>query len=201
MPFYAPNEHLTRPWRPLPPWVDLLDPVAFVTMLVLSLVCAFSLVLRFRRGGRPSTPADQVAGTGRPGRARLPGPVPRRDRPVLGQPTWFSAALGVVSLTMIPVATAIAVLRHDLYDVDKALAGAVTWGLLSLVLLLVYGVTSSAAGLLLGRESALVRGGRYGGLCPGPDPGAAIRAVLGRPPALSPPTCGLRCGPTTCGAR
>jgi len=29
----------------------------------------------------------------------------------------------VVSLTMIPVATAIAVLRHDLYDVDKALAG------------------------------------------------------------------------------
>ena len=40
---------------------------------------------------------------------------------IWGEPLWFSAAIGLASLVATPVAAAIAVLRHDLYDVDKAL--------------------------------------------------------------------------------
>jgi signal transduction histidine kinase len=51
------------------------------------------------------------------------------------------------------VAAAIAVLKHDLYDVDKALGLAVTWGLLTALLLGVYAAVSSIVGVLIGQES------------------------------------------------
>jgi signal transduction histidine kinase len=51
------------------------------------------------------------------------------------------------------VAAGIAVLRHDLYDVDKALVLAVTWGLVTALLLSVYAAVSSMTGLLIGHDS------------------------------------------------
>jgi signal transduction histidine kinase len=51
------------------------------------------------------------------------------------------------------VAAAIAVLRHDLYDVDKALGLAVTWGVVTTLLLGVYASVSSMAGVLIGQDS------------------------------------------------
>ncbi|MGH3459327.1 sensor histidine kinase, partial [Aeromicrobium sp.] len=68
---------------------------------------------------------------------------------------WMSGAVVVTALVGIPVATAIAILRHDLYDVDKALAGAVTWGLVTVGLLAVYAATSLTAGVFLGQGSAV----------------------------------------------
>jgi hypothetical protein len=56
----------------------------------------------------------------------------------------------------VPIAVAIATLRHDLYDVDKALAGAVTWGLLTVVLAGVYLAVSVGAGAPVGGDDALV---------------------------------------------
>jgi signal transduction histidine kinase len=72
---------------------------------------------------------------------------------VWGHSTWVSAGIGIASLVATPVAAAIAVLRHDLYDVDKALALALTWGLVTAGMLAVYAVASSTAGLLVGRDS------------------------------------------------
>ena len=72
---------------------------------------------------------------------------------IWGEAFWISAAVGIASLVATPVAAGIAVLRHDLYDVDKALALAVTWGLLTALLLAVYAAVSSIAGLLVGRDS------------------------------------------------
>jgi signal transduction histidine kinase len=71
-----------------------------------------------------------------------------------GRPWWFSGAVGVSAVVGLPVAVGIAVLRHDLYDVDKALTTAVTWALVSTGLLAVYVVSTFAAGLLVGRGSA-----------------------------------------------
>ena len=55
----------------------------------------------------------------------------------------------------LPLATAIAVLRYDLYDVDKAISTAVTYGLITAGLLTVFAVTSFAAGLIAGRASPI----------------------------------------------
>ena len=55
----------------------------------------------------------------------------------------------------IPVATAIAVLRHDLYDVDRALSATVTYGIVTTALLAFYTAATFLAGVALGRESAV----------------------------------------------
>ncbi|MGQ7295728.1 histidine kinase [Quadrisphaera sp. KR29] len=62
------------------------------------------------------------------------------------------AGIGVA----IPAATGIAVLRHDLYDVDRALAATTTYALLSAVLLGVYTLAVFVGGLWLGRESPVL---------------------------------------------
>ena len=55
----------------------------------------------------------------------------------------------------IPAATAIAVLRHDLYDVDRALSATVTYGIVTTALLAFYTVATFLAGVALGRDSAV----------------------------------------------
>jgi signal transduction histidine kinase len=55
----------------------------------------------------------------------------------------------------IPATTAIAVLRHDLYDVDRALSAAITYGIVTTALLAFYTVATFLAGVALGRESAV----------------------------------------------
>jgi signal transduction histidine kinase len=55
----------------------------------------------------------------------------------------------------IPAATAIAVLRHDLYDVDRALSAAITYGIVTAALLTFYTVATFLAGLTLGRQSTV----------------------------------------------
>ncbi|WP_212986834.1 sensor histidine kinase [Actinoplanes auranticolor] len=55
----------------------------------------------------------------------------------------------------IPAATAIAVLRHDLYDVDRALSATVTYGIVTTALIAFYTAATFLAGVALGRESAV----------------------------------------------
>jgi signal transduction histidine kinase len=55
----------------------------------------------------------------------------------------------------IPAATAIAVLRHDLYDVDRAFSTAVTYGIVTTVLLAFYTAATFLAGVALGRQSVV----------------------------------------------
>jgi signal transduction histidine kinase len=56
----------------------------------------------------------------------------------------------------VPAATTIAMLRHDLYDVDRALSGAVAYILASAALLGVFTAVSIASGVVLGRDSVAV---------------------------------------------
>jgi signal transduction histidine kinase len=67
------------------------------------------------------------------------------------------AVLGLVAVGVaIPTATGIAVLRHDLYDVDRALAATTTCALLSAALLGVYTLAAFVGGLWLGRDSPVL---------------------------------------------
>ena len=152
-PFRAPLHDLPRPFGPLPVWAQLVGAVAFVLMLALVLACAGSLVIRFRRSGpvqRAQIKWLALAGLGVP----LYPLMCLVEIALWGRPLWLSAAVGVGALVGIPLATAIAMLRHDLYDVDKALAATVTYGLVTSVLLAIYATTSFTGGLVLGRSSS-----------------------------------------------
>ncbi len=64
------------------------------------------------------------------------------------------ALFGLAALCLaLPAATAIALLRHDLYDVDKAISAAATYGLATAVLLGCYTAASFLVGLGAGRTS------------------------------------------------
>ena len=57
------------------------------------------------------------------------------------------------TLVAVPLATAIALLRHDLYDVDRAISAAATYGLVTAVLLGFYTLASFLVGIAAGRAS------------------------------------------------
>ena len=151
-PFRAPLADLDRPFGPPPAGWELIALVAFVVLLLLVVACAVSLGLRFRRAGRIQRQQIKwlaLAGIGMP----LYPLLCLLEIVIWGETLWFSTGIGLVSLLATPVAAAIAVLRHELYDVDKALGLAVTWVLVTALLLSVYGAVSSMAGVLIGRGS------------------------------------------------
>jgi signal transduction histidine kinase len=74
---------------------------------------------------------------------------------LLGKADLVLVGLILVYLA-IPAATAIAMLRHDLYDVDRALAVAVAYTIATAVLLAVFTAVSFGTGLVLGRNSVAV---------------------------------------------
>jgi signal transduction histidine kinase len=153
-PFRPPLHDLARPFRAPAVWVDVLHLVVFVCMLALFVVCAASLVLRLRRADRIQRLQIKwlaLAGIGMPLYPLLCG----LEILLWGRPLWVSAAVGIASVVATPIAAGTAVLRHDLYDVDKALAIAVAWGMLTTALLAVYGVTSSIAGAVVGGDSPI----------------------------------------------
>jgi signal transduction histidine kinase len=150
-PFRAPLAGLDRPFGPAPGWWQVVAETSFGLMIVLVVACAASLVLRFRRSEgveRQQIKWLALAGLGVP----LYPLLCLIEIVVWGQAGWFSGAVGLVSLIATPIAAGVAVLRHDLYDVDKALALAVAWGLVTAVTLAVYAAVSSLTGLLVGRS-------------------------------------------------
>ena len=151
-PFRAPVAELERPFGPPRAWWEPVGLVAFVVLLLLVVACAASLALRFRRADRPQRQQVKwlaLAGIGLP----LYPLLCLLEILVWGRPLWLSAAVGLACLLATPLAAAIAVLRHDLYDVDKALGLAAAWGLVTAALLGVYAAVSSVAGVLVGRNS------------------------------------------------
>jgi signal transduction histidine kinase len=82
---------------------------------------------------------------------------------------WFSflllgtADLVVIGLALmyvgVPTATAIAMLRHDLYDVDRVLSGSITYGLVSAALLFILTVATFVSGLVVPGESTIAAAG------------------------------------------
>src|SRR4051794_4189488 len=153
-PFQPPLEHLARPFGPPPLAVQLAAFLADVTLLALLIACAASLVARYRRSAdvqRRQLKWLALAGVAVPGFIV----VCLIELLVFGRPEWGSLALAVATGLGVPAATAVAVLRYDLYDVDKALAATVLYGLVSAVLLGIFACVSFAGGLLLGHDSTV----------------------------------------------
>lgn len=155
-PFLAPLQAM-EPFQHQPVWLGVATVVGFVVLVVVGPASAVSLVARSRRGPllRAQIRWLALAGLGLPSFPLLC----LIEIGIHGRPGWFSVAALLVSLVGIPVAAAIAIVRHDLYDVDRALAATVTWGLVSAVLLGLYAACSAGAGLVLGRGSATAAAG------------------------------------------
>ncbi|HEY5979529.1 MAG TPA: sensor histidine kinase [Microlunatus sp.] len=150
--FRAPLDTLDRPFGLPPAWLDVVSTVPFVVMLALLVAAAVSLVLRYRRADRIQRLQIKwlaLAGLGVP----LYPLLCLVEILVWGRPLWVSAAVGIASIVATPVGVGIAVLRYDLYDVDRALASAVAWGVVTAGLVGVYAVASTVTGALVGGDS------------------------------------------------
>jgi signal transduction histidine kinase len=153
-PYAAPLRFVPHPFARPPFAFDLLGTLADLALLVLLVACAASLVVRYRRADelrRRQLKWLALAGVGVPGFIV----VCLTEVVVTGQAGWVSLAVALATGLGIPVATAIAMLRHDLYDVDKALAATVSYALITAVVLATFAVASFAGGLLLGRDSTV----------------------------------------------
>jgi signal transduction histidine kinase len=153
-PFRPPLESLERPFGQAPWLVELLAAVAFPTLLLLCLASAASLAQRYRRSDTRCRAQLKWLALGGIGLMAYPL-VCLTEIVVTGGPSWPSAALAVTSVIGIPLSVAVATLRHDLYDVDKAFAGAVTWGLLTVALVALYAAVSTVAGAVVSGGSVI----------------------------------------------
>jgi signal transduction histidine kinase len=153
-PYAAPLRHLRHAFAPPPLAVQAVAFALDLTLLGLLVASAASLVVRYRRAGEEDRRRIRwlaLAGVGVPGFIVLC----LVEVIVTGRAGWLSAAVALLTGLGIPAATAIAMLRHDLYDVDRALAATVAYGLASAVLLAIFAVASFAAGVLLGGGSTV----------------------------------------------
>jgi signal transduction histidine kinase len=151
-PYRAPFEHLDHPFGSPPAAVSAVATLGEAALLLGVIAAAASLVVRYRRADdlrRRQLKWLALAGTGVPVFLVVCG----GEAVATGRPGWAGLVLGVAALIGIPVAVAIALLRYDLYDVDRALATTVAYALATAVLLAVFGAASFVAGLVLGRGS------------------------------------------------
>jgi signal transduction histidine kinase len=152
-PFIAPMQDLPRPWGVYPWPVELLGVVANLGLVALSLAAGASLIVRFRRAsGRQRLQLKWLALAGIVGVLYPVACV--TEILITGKTDTFAGVMGVFALVALPVSVAVAMLRHDLYDVDRVLADTISYVVVVVVLVTTYVVSALALGLMLGRDSA-----------------------------------------------
>jgi signal transduction histidine kinase len=151
-PFLAPMQHLQRPWPASPLPLDLLSVAANLVLGVTGLACGFSLVLRFRRSR--GVERAQLKWLSFAGLAAVAYPIVCvTEIVVTGDTGNIALAVGIVALVSLPVSVAVAMLRHDLYDIDRVLADTVSYLVVVVVLVAGYAVTVLSLGVVIGRNS------------------------------------------------
>ncbi|MFG3684830.1 histidine kinase [Micromonospora sp. NPDC047740] len=146
---------------PPPALARVLKPIAFVLLpglLALLVASATAMVVRYRRAADPIRRAQLKWFA--LGALFLPATllVCWLSYLLLDGPDLAVAGLAA-TLIAIPAATAVGILRHDLYDVDKALSATVTYGLVTAALLAFYTVAAFVVGVGAGRSSPAAAAG------------------------------------------
>lgn len=75
---------------------------------------------------------------------------------LFGEPTWPSLVLAMFATASLPVGVAIGMLRHDLFDVDRALAATVTWAIVATAIGLAFAAVIAVGGALAGAGSPMI---------------------------------------------
>jgi hypothetical protein len=128
--------------------------LAFTTLAVV--VCAGSLVMRFRRAG--GVERQQLRWVALAVALLVPAAVVALVGLALGATAVVTWALSVW-VAGLPLAIGAAVLRYRLYDLDRIISRTLAWGLLTLLLGAGYAAVVLGLGQLLGRDSSLVVAG------------------------------------------
>lgn len=152
-PFVQPMQDLARPWGGYPWPVELLSFVGNLGLVALGLAAGASLIVRFRRAtGRQRR---QLKWLSLAGLAAALYPVACVTEILLtGKTDIVAGFLGAFALVALPVSVALAMLRHDLYDVDRVLADTISYFVVVVVLVATYTLSALTLGLMLGRDSA-----------------------------------------------
>lgn len=140
---------------------DVVVVVAFTLFAVTLLAVASSLVVRFRRGD------ERI-------RARLGWLMTAAlSVPLLLATSWLAVALGLpgetaylgflaAMLVLVPAAIAVAILRHDLFDIDRLLGETLTWLITSVVSAAIFAaVVVGIDTVLPGQDRAGVTGAAF----------------------------------------
>jgi signal transduction histidine kinase len=153
-PFAPPLEHLDHPFGPAPLAVEAVATAGELLLLAMLVASAGSLFVRFRRSDaqrRRQLKWLALAGLAVPGFIV----VCLAEIIVLGHVGPVSIAIAILGAFAVPSAIAVAMLRDDLYDVDRALAGTVAFVVTSGLVLAVFGAVAFAGGVVLGHGSAV----------------------------------------------
>ena len=153
-PFPAPLQDLANPLGgSLPLLFDLTGLGGLIGLLVVTFLTAAAIVAKFRqttsRLERAQLKWLALAGLALP--VSLIGCLV--EIVLFGKADWFSLVALLVVIAGVPLAAAIAILRHDLYDVDKAITGVIVYGTATAGLVAIYAAASFAGGLLVGPGS------------------------------------------------
>jgi signal transduction histidine kinase len=154
-PFPAPLAGVPNPFAGAFPLVfDLAGLGGLIGLLAVTLLTAAAVVAKLRgtRGPRERAQLKWLALAGLALPASLIGCLV--EYLAFGRTDWFSLVALLVVIAGVPLAAAIAILRHDLYDVDKAISGILVYGTATAGLVAVYAAASFAGGLLVGPGSA-----------------------------------------------
>jgi signal transduction histidine kinase len=154
-PLPRPYQALSHPFGTAPLWLQAVGWVELPILLGLLVASAVSMVLRYRRSANLVERA-QVRWLAL-GAWALPVTLLLSwvGLLLLGSPDLAAVGLSAMAVT-IPASVAVAMLRHNLYDVDRALSVAITYSVLTGLLLAVATVTEIVVGALLGRGSGVV---------------------------------------------
>ena len=161
-PFPAPFADVEHAFgTPSPALTRVLEPIAIALLpglLALLVAAATAMVVRYRRATDPVRRA-QVKWFAL-GASFLPATLLLcwLSYLLLDGPDLVMVGLAA-TLVAVPAATTVGILRHDLYDVDRALSGTVTYGLVTAALLAFYTVAMFVAGVAAGRSSPVAAAG------------------------------------------
>jgi signal transduction histidine kinase len=142
-------------WGTLPTSVAVALQVAFfTTFVVLMLGAPTSLILRYRQGDQQTRSQIKWMLLTLP---LLPVTLVLSWGGFLIVGSNALAGIGIAAMFVaLPGATVVAVVRHDLFDVDRAIAAAAVYTLLTGAMIGVFGATAALSGALLGRQSPVL---------------------------------------------
>ena len=157
--FDAPYDKLVNPLPQATGWLLVVANVLtfgvfLLGLLALLIACLTAMIIRYRRSaGAERAQLKWFAF----GAAMLPGCLLLcwLSLLVFGNEDILGVALFVL-LVSIPTATTIGLLRHQLYDVDRAVAATVTYAVVTVVLLGLFAGASFVGGVVFGRSSPTV---------------------------------------------